>query len=108
MDIEQLKLVLEMVGTATEGAMWFAFAWLAKGMFVDLVGYGLAGFITYQISQMVLKLVAPFTSLYTMRSADPAISEGDKSGEMYSRHTRVIIATHARGCEAIKAERNGQ
>ena len=107
MDIEQLKLVLEMVGTATEGAMWFAFAWLAKGAFVDLVGYGLAGFITYQLSRMVLKLVAPFTSLHTMRAIDPTIHDNEKSGELWARQARAIVKTHQRGCEAIKADRAG-
>lgn len=106
MDIEQLKLVLEMVGTATEGAMWFACAWLAKGFITSLVGYAFAGILVYKLSHAVLCLAAPFTSFHAMRTVDPTIH--DKDGPVYTRHVNAIINTHRRGCEAIKAELNGQ
>ena len=32
------------IAVAPDGAMWFAFAWLAKGAFIELVGWGLIGF----------------------------------------------------------------
>ena len=37
MDIEQLKLILDVVSQAGEGAFWVALFWLGKGYFVPLV-----------------------------------------------------------------------
>ena len=108
MDIEQLKLVLEMVDTATEGAMWFAFAWLAKGFITSLIGYGLAGFVVYRLSHMVVNLVGSHGALYSMRSTDPGISDSMAYGAFLPDEISKIISTHRRGCEAILAERNAK
>jgi len=108
MDIEQLKLVLEMVGTATEGATSFAFAWLAKGFVTSMVGYGLVAFVVYRLSRMAVELVTPQTTLHVMRKSDPTIDDSAKIGPMMPWEIRSLLNTHQRGCEAIKAERDGK
>lgn len=111
MDIEQLKLVLEMVGTATEGAMWFAFAWLAKGAVVELVGWGLFGYFLYQVASLMRKALDDIRAdwkatafMFAMRDIDPDVAY--KTGDLTRTESLAIQQTHSRGCEAILAERN--
>ncbi len=111
MDIEQLKLVLEMVGTATDGAMWFAFAWLAKGAFVELVGWGLFGYFIYQVASIMRKTLDDVriekqatAFMIAMRKIDPDVA--CKSGYLTHPESLAMQDTHRRGCEAIEAERN--
>jgi hypothetical protein len=119
MDIEQLKLVLEMVGTATEGAMWFAFAWLAKGAFVDFAWWSLVGYATYKLASIVSNSLecdrkakeldsSARVLVVAMRDADPSISASLKYGSVTVTDECTIKNTHRRGCEAIMAERNGE
>ncbi len=122
MDIEQLKLVLEMVGTATEGAMWFAFAWLAKGAVIDLVGWSLVGFAIYKLASVLMAALdnekankerehdnsGAQSFLAQMRDADPSINTALKYGSITVADERAIKLTHRRGCEAILAERHAK
>ena len=106
MDIEQLKLVLEMVGTATEGAMWFAFAWLAKGFITSLIGWVLGGYVLYYLARFATEALNRVSAMYAMRDADPRTSRC--TGILIGSEIRDIVNTHRRGCEAIMAERNAK
>ena len=106
MDIEQLKLVLEMVGTATEGAMWFAFAWLAKGVLVNVLVLSVVAYAVARVTNLIRDGIHHGSVLRDMRAIDPAVMS--KHGELERGELNCIVKTHSRGCEAIKAERDGQ
>lgn len=40
MDIEQLKLVIDMLSNAGEGVFWIAILWIAKGYFIGMLVAG--------------------------------------------------------------------
>jgi hypothetical protein len=45
--LEELKLVLEVVQNVSDGAMWIAIMWIAKGYLSLLLGYGFGFLIIY-------------------------------------------------------------
>ena len=107
MDIEQLKLVLEMVGTATEGATWFAFAWLAKGFVSKLVGCCVVVYAIHRIASLISSGIKTMDTLRDMRGVNPKLRDYEKSGELTASHLSAIKDVYLTGCAAIKAERNG-
>ncbi len=53
MDIEQLKLILETVGEASEGASTIAMIYLLKGYFSSILSSGVILFVIHRVSKMV-------------------------------------------------------
>lgn len=106
MDIEQLKLILEMVGTVTDGAMWFAFAWLAKGVLANVLVISVTAYAVFRITNLIRDGIHHGSALRDMRALDPTVLS--KRGELERGELNCIAETHRRGCEAILAERNAK
>jgi hypothetical protein len=45
MDIEQLKLILETIGAAGDGALWFGILWLSKGIIITMLWLALIMYV---------------------------------------------------------------
>ena len=106
MDIEQLKLVLEMVGTATEGAMWFAFAWLAKGILANVLTLSVIAYAVFRLTNLIRDAIHHSGVLRDMRAINP--DTPNRFGDIERYELKAIEEAHRRGCEAIQAERDGQ
>lgn len=51
--VEELKLVLEMVGTASEMGMWAFVIYLSYGLLSKIVGWGSFIFVIWLITQLI-------------------------------------------------------
>ena len=57
MNIEELQLILDMVGTATDGAQTIVFVWLALWFIKNLLGYFLGGAAIFAAFRLLQPLV---------------------------------------------------
>ena len=48
-ELEQLKVIMETIGSTTDGVTTFAYWWLAKSFIFEALAYGIGVFVLYAI-----------------------------------------------------------
>lgn len=79
MDIEQLKLILDIIKDTSNSALWIAIAWIAKGYFTSIMWF-MFGLITLRYA-FILATQDSFEYLLskTMNSSYRGLSGPEKS-----------------------------
>ena len=66
MDIEQLKLILEVVGAASDGAKDLALLWLGLAFFKSTIGWGFGFTVLYAAYRLARRAIIPDSLLGTI------------------------------------------
>ena len=96
MNLEELKLILDVVQGATNGAMTIAVLWILKGYFIGLLAAGVILFIAHRAGLLLAAI--PFThTLQLMVNEEP--------GFLHGRVKLKITDILAKGLEAQAEEK---
>ena len=97
MDIEQLKLILETVGAAGEGAFVIALLWIAKGYFTAALGFTVIPIVIVKIAGKVQQMTETYQLLNRIRAQ--VCGQSSAYGSFTKSEIAEITAAVDRGME---------
>ena len=86
MDIEQLKLIIEALASAGDGAFTFGIIFLAKGFIIDLLFFILLALLTAKGLKLIQFAIGHYNFIYDMQRAI-----GAPTGELRESEKQEIL-----------------
>jgi hypothetical protein len=102
MDIEQLKLILETVGTATDGVRDFAIAWLAIEAAKYVLGYAVGAACLVATYKIMMRLIGALRENMFAKEIRNLVCPELPYGEITDREKREIMEVVKAGMERKK------
>ena len=100
--LEELKVIMETLGTATGAAKQFGIFWLSIQLVEVVFGYVLGGAVLYSIVKIIHRVVTVLKDnadevafVYSLRM----LVEPNTTGDLYSFHKNNIFKAVKRGME---------